>query len=138
MDSPRTFHPLASSRHQPLSIPAMSLFAANAQDWISVIIPIVVAIIWVLNQVIGKLGQPQNQGPRRPVAQPQPRPQPKVEDEIEAFLRRAAQQRGGQAPRPSTPQPAAPRQLVPRGESVSSARRAAEGLVQVEMVDEEE
>src|SRR5687768_8519374 len=103
----------------------MPLFAA-AQDWLSFIIPIVLFIVWVLNQVIGRLAQPQNPPLRRPVAgaPPAPRPQPaKVDDEIEAFLRRAAQQRGGQQQRPAAPpkapQPAAPRPLVPRSEPVA-------------------
>jgi hypothetical protein len=121
----------------------MPLIAA-AQDWLTFIIPIVLFIVWVLNQVIGRLAQPQNPPVRRPVAQPQqpPRPQPdKVDEEIEAFLRRAAQTRG-QQPRPAKPArpapSAPPRTLVPRGEPVSTARRGANDLVQVEMVDEEE
>lgn len=119
-------------------------FAAGPGDWISIIIPLVVAIIWALNQVFGKLGQPQNP-PRRVGAPPPPRPQPaKVDEEIENFLRRAAQQRAGQqqpqrpASSPAPPAPAAPRTLVERAAVLPSTTRRPSDLVQVEMVEEED
>jgi hypothetical protein len=116
----------------------MFLFA-DAGFWLSILFPLVVFIVWVLNQAIGRVAQPQNPQ-RRPLAPQQPRPQQKVDDEIEAFLRRAAQQRG-QAQRPpatAPAQPAAPRTLVPRSDAADAARRAAaEAVVPVEMVDEE-
>jgi hypothetical protein len=126
------------------------LFAA-AGDWLSVLIPLVVSIIWILNQVFSRLGQPQN--PPRDVRRPMPPPQAgqrpqqaRVDEEIEAFLRRAAQQRG-QPQRPAAPvqtvqtaPSAAPRPLVQRAEALPSSMRRTSGdaLVQVEMVDEEE
>ena len=116
------------------------LLLADAGFWLSILFPLVVFIVWVLNQAIGRVAQPQNPQ-RRPMAPQQPRPQQKVDDEIEAFLRRAAQQRG-QAQRPPAPamaQPAAPRTLVQRSDAAAAARRAAaEAVVPVEMVDEEE
>src|SRR5688572_21618086 len=105
------------------------LFAAPI-DWLSFIIPLVVAIIWALYHMFGKLGQPQN--PPRRVGMPpqQPRAQPaKVDEEIENFLRRAAQQRAGQqqprpTPAPSAPAaPAAPRTLVERPAVLPSSTR---------------
>lgn len=124
------------------------LFAAPV-DWLSFIIPLVVAIIWALNQVFGKLGQPQNPPRRVGMPPPQPRAQPaKVDEEIENFLRRAAQQRAGQQPQPrpapqpaAPPAPAAPRTLVERPAvlpSLPSTTRRPSDLVQVEMVDEED
>jgi hypothetical protein len=104
---------------------------AGIEEFIGALIPLVVFIIWVLNQVFGKLAQPgpaqrprpDVRRPNPPLAQAQgPRPRAAVDDEIENFLRRAAQQRAGQRPpEPLRPQPVQPppepaRRLVQRGE----------------------
>ena len=68
-------------------------------DFFRAAIPIVVLIIWVISQVIG--GQAKRPQPGKGV-KPGPgrrRPPPKgVAQEIEEFLKRAAQQRGGGKP----------------------------------------
>jgi hypothetical protein len=120
----------------------MILFAADAGFWLSILFPLVMFIIWVLNQAIGRAGQPPNPQ-RRPGLPPQQPPRPvqaRVDEEIEAFLRRAAQQRGAADQRPAAPapapQPTAPRTLVQRNQPVASPLRPAEAIVQVEVVDE--
>ena len=124
---------------------------ADAGDWISFLIPVVVGIIWVLNQVFGQLAKPNANKPRAEVRRPNPppqrpqRPQPSanVNDEIEAFLRRATQRAGGEQ-RPQQPTvaqaaPPPPRTLAPRPEVFgdSMQRRSDDVLVEVEMVDDE-
>lgn len=124
----------------------MILFAADAGFWLSILFPLIMFIVWLLNQAIGRAAQPPNppRDPRRAGQPPQPaRPaQARVDEEIEAFLRRAAQQRGAAAQRPTapaspaqTPQPAAPRTLVTRGERIAPLR-PADSAVQVEVVEE--
>lgn len=90
------------------------LFAAPG-DWISMLIPIVVAIIWVLNQVFSNLAQkPNRPEPRRPNVPPRAPQNPRVNEEIEKFLRRAAQQQQEQQPPKQQPQQPAPRRPEPR------------------------
>lgn len=97
-------------------MPASALLLA-AGGWVEVLIPVVVFVLWAAGQLIGRLNKPAPPpaqrgnvgGNPRPAA---PRPQA-VDDEIEEFLRRAAQNRpGGQQPaarpqpqRPLRPQP---------------------------------
>jgi hypothetical protein len=83
------------------------LFAVDIVFLIKVAVPLIAAVIWVLNQALAKAKKlPQQQPgaappPRRPAAKA-------VEDEVEAFLRRAAQARAGQpAQAPQRPQRAA-------------------------------
>lgn len=121
---------------------AMILFAADAGFWLSILFPLIMFIVWILNQAIGRAAQPPNppRDLRRAGLPPQPpRPaQARVDEEIEAFLRRAAQQRGAAAarsPSPPAPQPTAPRTLVQRGERIAPLR-PAEDAVQVEVVEE--
>jgi hypothetical protein len=121
------------------------LFAAPG-DWISMLIPIVVAIIWVLNQVFSNLAQkPNRPEARRPNAPPRPPQNPRVNEEIEKFLRRAAQQQQQQQ-QPQQPQrgrpeqrPAAPRQaprtLVQKEAFKRPAPVVPATVVEAEMVD---
>jgi hypothetical protein len=126
------------------------LFAA-AGDWISMLIPIVVAIIWVLNQVFSNLAQkPNRPEARRPNAPPRAPQNPRVNEEIEKFLRRAAQQqqqqqqpqqraaqqRGRAEQRPAVPARTAPRTLVQQEPFKRPAPTVPATLVEVEMVDE--
>lgn len=127
----------------------MILFAADAGFWLSILFPLIMFIVWLLNQAIGRAAQPPNppRDPRRAGLPPQParpaRPaQARVDEEIEAFLRRAAGQRGAAQQRPTapvspapTPQPTAPRTLVQRGERIAPLR-PAENDVLVEVVEE--
>jgi hypothetical protein len=115
-------------------------------EWISILIPFVVMIIWVLNQVFSKLAQPgQNPGQmRRPNAPARPQQDPRVNEEIEKFLRRAAQQQQGAAreARPAEPvaAPAAPARTLGRRPDVFSAPGKSPPLnaplVEVEIIDE--
>jgi hypothetical protein len=154
-------------------MPFVPLLAFDIGDLAQVAIPLIVAVIWVINQLISKVAKPpQNQAPQRPAPQRpalqrerpiqagpaagQPAPQPSVHDEIEAFLRRAAQGRGPepvQEPhrpvvekpqRPRPPKPATPRpQRAPQGQSPRpsgqrpKASREPE-MVAVELVDPSE
>jgi hypothetical protein len=114
-------------------------------DWFGLLIAVVMGIVWVLNQVFGKA---QPQAPRRPNQPPVRPPQPNanVQQELENFLRRAAQQRAGQEPRapqpPAAPQAATPtRTLVaPRTEAFSQPLRRPEAaeLVDVEIIEDGE
>jgi hypothetical protein len=96
-------------------------------DWLRIAIPVVVVLIYVLNQIfssgnkarrpqrpVARPPRPQNLPPRPPVAGGAPGGRQQLEDEVGEFLRRAAQQRGG-APvreveviRPERPQPRRP------------------------------
>ena len=118
------------------------LLGFDIGDLVQLAIPLIVAVIWVINQLISKVAKaPQNQAPQRPAPQHpapqrpapqrqerpiqagpaagQPAPQGSVHDEIEAFLRRAAQGRGpepAQEPqRPVVQKPARPRSASPAG-----------------------
>ena len=119
------------------------LFAAPG-DWISMLIPIVVAIIWVLNQVFSNLAQkPNRPEARRPNAPPRPPQNPRVNEEIEKFLRRAAQQQQPQQPqrgrpeqRPAMPARPAPRTLVQKEAFKRPAPVVPATVVEAEMVEE--
>jgi len=87
---------------------------AALEDWIKVVIPLVVFTIISLNRLFGgEAAKKKMQQQRRPgpVAPPQP-PQPqgerqRVEDEVAEFLRRATQTKEGRpAAPPSPPKPA--------------------------------
>jgi hypothetical protein len=75
------------------------LLAFEFGDLLRVLIPIVFLIIWVISQVVGEKGKRQ-QPVKGPGQQPGGgRPKPKgVAQEIEEFLRRAAEQRQGGRP----------------------------------------
>jgi hypothetical protein len=125
---------------------------AGLEDWISFLIPVVVFVIWVLNQVFSKMAQPAPPPrPRPDMRRPNPpnpqaaRPRPAaagVDNEIESFLRRAAQQRGQRPPEPSRPQPvqAAPepaRRLTQRGDVFGQQVKVQpEALVEAVAVDD--
>lgn len=127
---------------------------AAMQDWFTVLVPIVFAIIWMLNQLFGKANAPQPR-PRPGIPRPNPPPggapprpaQPpaNVNQEIENFLRRAAQARSGQpaaaSPAPQKPasEPAAPRTLVNSPSArMPSQRMSAPPLVTAEVVEDRE
>ena len=82
---------------------ASPLFGFDVGGCVSLIVPVVFGVIWVLNQIFKNVNKAQPPAPR-PGAAPR-RPAAAVDQEIEAFLRRAAQAKGG-APPPG--QPAAP------------------------------
>jgi hypothetical protein len=92
-------------------LPQPPCLLADVGDLIGLAVFIVMGILWALGQILGKVakgGQPPvpraNLPPPGPAARPPaPRPQ-QVDDEIEAFLRRAAQARAGQPPAPPHPQ----------------------------------
>ncbi len=111
-----------------------------AGDWVGALVPIVVIIIWVLNQVFAKI----NEAPKPPRGRPPQDPavggqagggNAPREDNIEAFLRRAAEvraEREGAAQRPSNPQQRPsnrPRRKMPD-------KIAVETPVEVELVEE--
>lgn len=92
-----------------MTAPAAVLFAA---DWFEVVVPIVVFVIWIINQISGvkkAAGRP----PARPNAPPAGNApaagQRGLMDEVERFLREARQAMEQQKPgaRPQQPQPAA-------------------------------
>jgi hypothetical protein len=117
-------------------------------DWLFIIIPIVFMVIWMLNQAFGKANPPPPR-PRPGIPRPNPAAQPRpvqpagnVNDEIENFLRRAAQARAAQAAQPAAPPgaaQAAPRQLVTSAAPALPSRRPrSPELVSAEVVDDEE
>jgi hypothetical protein len=85
------------------------LLAVDIGELLKAIVPILFLIIWVISQVIGEQGKRQQPG-KGPKQRPQGgRPRPKgVAQEIEDFLRRAAQQRAGGGPAEAEKGPAAP------------------------------
>jgi hypothetical protein len=123
---------------------ATRLLFADIGDWISVLIPFVVMIIWVLNQVFSKLAQPGPQRPemRRPNVPPRPVQDPRVNEEIEKFLRRAAQQQQAAAreAKPSAPFASTPARTLARRPDIfgtpAKTPLPSAPLVEVEMIDE--
>jgi hypothetical protein len=98
------------------------LFAAGA-DWLDFVLPILVAIFWIVGQILNLVRRPAGAGgrpaappprpPRRPVAgEPPADVRVQLERQIEEFLRqsRGGPQQPAPAPRPTPPPlPAAPR-----------------------------
>lgn len=86
--------------------------AAGPGDWLGVLVPLVVTIIWVLNQVFAKINEGANQPPRRRPPRPNREPgemgnqPPRNEpaNDIESFLRRAAEVRSEREGGPQRPQ----------------------------------
>lgn len=94
------------------------LFAAGA-DWLDFVLPILVAIFWVVGQILNLIRRPAGAGCRPPAAPPRPPRRPvageppadvrvQLERQIEEFLRQSRGEPQQPAPRP-TPPPAAPR-----------------------------
>ncbi len=88
----------------------MVLFA-DIEVWAKLAVPLLILASWVFRTLYGdkKKPEPQRRAERRPVApvrpaKPRNAADPKLNQEIEEFLRRAAQRRGAQTRRP-TPAP---------------------------------
>jgi hypothetical protein len=84
------------------------LFAADV-SWIKLVVPVIAFFIYIINHFIAESKNARKRPPRKPaatVANPSQRPagQPVAADEIEEFLRRAAQQRK-QPPKVKEPPP---------------------------------
>ncbi|MGE0606260.1 MAG: hypothetical protein AB7O62_03965 [Pirellulales bacterium] len=88
---------------------AMPLFAFDIGGCITLLLPLIGVLVWVFNQIVKNAGQGRPQAGAGPGAAPR-RPAVAVDQEIEAFLRRAAQGRGGQPPAGQQPQPPRPQQ----------------------------
>jgi len=125
--------------HAPIHI------LANLDDVVKVLAPIVVFVFWAIVQVVKSQAKAANKqgparGPRGPAAgRPRPAAQPRqarpdeLSDEIETFLRRAAERRGEKPPgdveviepvkaEPMQPQPVAARQQMAGGEPILVAK----------------
>jgi len=71
------------------------LLALDIGDVLKVAIPILFVILWAIGQFAGQ-DRPKRKPPRKNAGKPQPRPRAgELSQEIEAFLKRAAQKRGG-------------------------------------------
>lgn len=101
---------------------------AAVEDWLKIIVPLVFFVIYAINQLLTasktKPAQPPNNPPRRkpemaerPLrpaqrqAQPAPGGQAPLNAEIEQFLKRASERRGGRESTEKAPPKAPPRQL---------------------------
>src|SRR5436190_4384235 len=103
-----------------LSPPAVLLLGANFHDLFQVVIILAAVIGWVLSQVASAVKKAQQANQQRPVRPPMEQApeaeagMPKdaaIPDEIEKFLREAAERRSGKAPvqAETAQQPQAPR-----------------------------
>jgi hypothetical protein len=111
---------------------ALALFAA---DWVEVVVPAVVFVIWLINQIAAvKKGGPAGRPPARPNAPnapgqgaaPQAGGQRGLMDEVERFLREARKameqpQGGAQQAKQVPPQQRQPKQKQPRQKKASPA-----------------
>jgi hypothetical protein len=94
----------------------MPLFAADIDELLGGIIPIVFFVIWIVSQILNRksneFGAPRQPPARRPMAGADDAlagPPAEAQDEIERFLREVASRRQGQAPmQPEVVRPAAP------------------------------
>ncbi|MBI2826190.1 MAG: hypothetical protein HYX69_16035 [Planctomycetia bacterium] len=91
---------------------------ANADDWVKVLVPIVMFSVYILNRLLG--GETGAKKPQKPPKVDRPIPpvapeRQRVDDEVGEFLRRAAQQRGAKENRPAATQaPPPPKPVRPR------------------------
>jgi hypothetical protein len=94
-------------------------------DWTDLIVPVVVFLVWIINQMVGgKKAAPQPPRPQPrpnvppPAAGPKPAGQRGLMDEVEQFLREARrameQQQQKPAPKPAPPQAVRPQQPRPQ------------------------
>ncbi len=79
------------------------LLAAGNADLIEIAVIVIIVFLSAIGQLLAKLRPPQP-----PAGQPRPVP-PQMADEIGEFLRRAAERRGAQGPRPVAPPQPAPK-----------------------------
>jgi hypothetical protein len=82
------------------------LLAADVELWLKLTFAAVAGLIWLVNQIFKEARKP-GQAPRPPAPPQQQRPQPGLED-VQEFLRRAAEQRQRDA------QPQRPKQKPPK------------------------
>jgi len=80
-------------------IPVVPLWAQGVDELLMIAVVIVIIVISVVGQMIARLRRPQQ--PRGGLAQPRRPVGGRLEEQIEAFLRRAAGQRGVEQPRPA-------------------------------------
>lgn len=79
------------------SAPALALLLADVDDWVRLAVVIVPIILYALNSLLGGDKKAAPQRPQRP-QQPAP-PRQQIDDEVEQFLKRAAERRAGNAQR---------------------------------------
>lgn len=93
------------------------LLALDFGDVLKALVPLLFVILWVIGQLAGQ-ERPDRKAPRKKAAKPQRRPGGgPLSQEIEAFLKRAADQRGGKPAREIEvlkPQPAGRDKPAPR------------------------
>jgi len=106
-----------------------SILLADADLWIKVIGGIIVALIYLVNHIVGATGKAQQRRQVRPEARPDPRAarprpatpagRPDMQDEVAEFLKRAAEKRS--ATKSAEPQSAQQRRPPARSASTTAA-----------------